>query len=643
MKNKSIYKTLRLLCGFAAVFLLLSVGFFKTEAAVSSTKEPTGPSESIYAAGNPNAYPIEYYDRDSGAYRGLIPDMLGLVSEKTGLDFVYISAGAKKEQKQLSRNNQAELVTAVLSDDTECMLKEKFPVFTVETDGGKITYCIGFTETAPSELSEKIKSALSQISDEQKAGLLLYYAENNRTPDKTNRLIFAGALILGAVIATLAVVFTVLALRKRKTREKDMTDELTGLGNADYYTYFFGAFVSGKAKNLYNIAYLAFDTENAEKNCGESAVSDIQKYAAARLNGAVGAAECTARIQNGVFVFVFQAENREETDRRICETLNRLNGYLGEFDPEWSKLFAAGVCRLAEHHDCDAETSFNAAKQGYIRAVRSGEIYNVGSSEQLKIADKNKKLRSSVGKALENGNFRIYLQFIADAESSEICGAEVLSRWQNTEYGLLQPHEYIEILKETGKIVEHDYSVFSKTCRQLEKWSEPPFDKLFLSCNFTRFSVSKPDFAEKILETAAKYKFDRSRLVMEITEDSLLADSKAVSVNIQKCRKNGFKIAVDDMGTGFSSLSDIYDNDVDIVKIEHSFTSQYTSPRRYKMLRDIITLVHNTGARVICEGIETQPQRDAIAEIGCDMLQGFYYSRALPLSECESFICGRGV
>ena len=105
----------------------------------------------------------------------------------------------------------------------------------------------------------------------------------------------------------------------------------------------------------------------------------------------------------------------------------------------------------------------------------------------------------------------------------------------------------------------------------------------------------------------------------------------------------GFKIAIDDMGTGFSSLSDLYDNDIDVVKIERDFISACTSERRHKVLGDIVSLVHNTGARVICEGIENKEQQEMIKEIGCDMMQGFYYSRVLPLGECERFIDSKSI
>ena len=123
-----------------------------------------------------------------------------------------------------------------------------------------------------------------------------------------------------------------------------------------------------------------------------------------------------------------------------------------------------------------------------------------------------------------------------------------------------------------------------------------------------------------------------------MTEDSISENSKTVSENIYNCRKAGFKIAIDDMGAGFSSFADLYDNEIDLVKIDEVFISSCTSERRKTMLSDIITLVHNTGAKVLCEGVENLGQAEFLNEINCDMMQGFYFSKILPQIECEKFL-----
>ena len=249
---------------------------------------------------------------------------------------------------------------------------------------------------------------------------------------------------------------------------------------------------------------------------------------------------------------------------------------------------------------------------------------------------KANSLLESLG--ITEDEFKVYLQLITENRSGKICGAELLSRWHNPEYGILRPHEYIDILKETGQIIRHDCNIFSSVCRLLENWSKEPYDRLFLTCNFTRISLSQNDFSDHITEISLGYKFDRSRLVIEVTEDSASENSEIVSKNICRCREMGFKIAIDDMGTGFSSFADLYDNEIDLVKIGSEFISSCTSKRRKIMLSDIISLVHNSGAKVLCEGVENLDQADFLDGVNCDMMQGFYFSKILPLSECEKFL-----
>lgn len=163
-------------------------------------------------------------------------------------------------------------------------------------------------------------------------------------------------------------------------------------------------------------------------------------------------------------------------------------------------------------------------------------------------------------------------------------------------------------------------------------------NNIFLTCNFTRISIAEEDFASRIKEIANKYSFDRNKLVIEITEDSLTANNKQSQKNIAMCKEMGFKIAIDDMGSGFSAISDLYDNDVDVVKIEQSIIHKATTEKRYKLLKALIYLAHDMNARVICEGVETEEHRNIVLKTDCDMMQGFYYSRVLPYREAMNFL-----
>lgn len=639
MKKTYFRKRLIIFAACLTAFCLLS-GFWCTVsyAYVKTTEDPTGPAEDVYIAGNPDAYPVEYYDTKSDTYKGVIPDILEMVSEETGINFMYVSADTENRQNQMATNKQVDMVTAIQARERTMPLADSIVALTVVNDNMKTYYYIGFTDIAPADTVSKIKAAIENISDEQKKGMLLSYAQESHSQNLRLRWAVVGAIVLGAALIGLIVLMTILGFKKRKAKQDELIDPITGAGNGDYYVYFFNNFIEGQARNLFCISYFAFDTEEFAQKWGEKTITDIEQYAAAHISAKLGAVESISRIQEGTFAVCFQADNDEQFNTRMTELINSLNVYLNSLNTAWVDIFNAGACQLREYPDCNAETSLYNAKQAYYYAKAKNLGYYVGSKSNLASIRKNQKLRASLKQAFENNEFEIYLQFIADGKSDKFIGAEVLTRWQTTEYGLLRPNFYFDILKEDDKIIDYDYHIFDRVCAQLEKWNKHPFDKFLLSCNFTRYSISQQDFVENLTKIAKKHNFDYSKMVIEITEDSLTYNSDLVSSNIRKCRESGFKVAIDDLGTGFSSLADLYLNDIDAVKIERTFTTNYTSERRMKMLKDIISLVHNTGAEIVCEGIETQEQFEAMKKVGCDKYQGYFFSRVLPLSECDAFL-----
>ena len=632
----------KLLKSAAAFSIILSVVFsfpIKGSAAVYTVSEDAGSSDTIYIAGNPDCFPIEYYDSDSESFCGVIPDIMEKISDKTGLSFSYISASTKNRQKELSRNNQAELVTAIKNEHNECQVSEVVPILKSSLNGKDVTYCIGFTEIASQELISKVKAACSEISEKEKTGLLISNAADNpalRTDDHIILFISIGIFLLIAIIVATALIS---AARKRKANNVNLLiDEQTGIGNAKYLTYVFDNLISAQSRNLYIMIYLSLDTKKIAAKYGEKAVDEIKKYAATHLSAAIASAEYLSITDDGAFVLLIQAATEQESKSKANEIVNSLNQYIKEFYPDTEDTFKAGISRLCEHKDSNSETEFYNARHGYFAALKSGNTVEITGEGHLLESRKQERLRLSLREAVDKGEFHAYMQFIAENKTGKICGAEMLSRWQNAEYGILRPAEYIELLKETGQIIEHDYKIFSMLCRQLEIFNNAPYNRLFLSCNFTRISFCQPDFFERISNISSEFEFDYSRLVIEVTEDSISEDSNIVAENIRKCREIGFKIAIDDMGNGFSTFSDLYDNEIDLIKISSEFINSCTSKRKQTILSDIITLAHRSGAKIICEGVESYEKAQILSNINCDMMQGFYYSKILPLSECARFL-----
>ena len=169
------------------------------------------------------------------------------------------------------------------------------------------------------------------------------------------------------------------------------------------------------------------------------------------------------------------------------------------------------------------------------------------------------------------------------------------------------------------------------------RWQNSDKSELCLFCNFTRITVSSADFMKKFREITSRFSFDHRRLVIELTEDSLSDNKTQAFQNVLDCKKEGFRVALDDFGSGYSSFSDLCDYPIDIIKIDHHIIAKTATARGNALLQGIIKLAHDLGIEVLCEGVETENENRNSKAAGCDYIQGYYYSRAFPQEEAPKF------
>lgn len=624
---------------FTALICVLCIalsGAVLCRAAVETTTGSSANADNIFIAGNPDMYPIEYFDEEDECYKGVIPELLETVSKNTGISFTYIHGGKENKQKELARNMQVEMVTAFKkSEFDENSVPYKTVVLNVNADGESVPVCIGFTQVADKEVREKTVKALEKIPESEKTESAL--SQKPRKTSKKSSLGIILSVVLAVVLLTAAILFFVKKNKERKPREVSEINDITMLGNKKAYDKCMKNIVLPQIRTLYYAAYISCAEAPERKMMDEAEFENVQKKTGDLLKTKVEADEYVFHVADGAFVFVYQSENRERAIKRAEELIKSVSESFNGDEGEYSKLFRMGVCTLEENIAASGDEILHSGRQGYFHAMREDLMYVFVTREIVRKNNEEKKIRNGINEAIDNGDFKIYLQFVVNKENEKICGAEALSRWENSEMGLVRPGYYIEIMKQSGLIAKHDYYIFEKICQILENWHGGICQELFLTCNFTRISVSEKDFAKRIKEISDKYRFDREKLVIEVTEDSFVEDNKLISENIGKCKEMGFRIAIDDMGGGFSSISDLYGNDIDIVKIERNVVINGVNEKGRKMLDGIISLAHNMDATVLCEGIETEEQRSMIMSTSCDLIQGFYYSRVLPYDEAMKF------
>ncbi len=250
---------------------------------------------------------------------------------------------------------------------------------------------------------------------------------------------------------------------------------------------------------------------------------------------------------------------------------------------------------------------------------------------------KSRELLKKIENGFKNNEFKMHLQFIVDNKTKKIVLAEALSRWETTEGEIVMPGAYLGIMEKSGFIVKFDYYMFEQVCAKLADWKDTEFNQVSITCNLTRITISEKDFVDKIKAIADKYDFDRNKLLVEITEDSIEKNLDVAKSNILKIKEIGFSVALDDIGNGYTSLISLCEYPIDVVKVDRAVLLLTNEERGKKLFLGIISLAHYLNLKVVCEGVENEEQNSLVSESDCDYIRGWYYTKALPLKKAEAF------
>lgn len=624
-----------LLCGWLLAALLTCPAF----AAVTSTREAAGGADSVYVAGNPDWYPIEYYNADTECYEGILPELLDRIGTQTGLNFTYIQAGSADQRLRLAKNGQVELVSGYARNAPEMLeygLTGSRTVFMMEQDGREIQVCFAFTDIAADSLIAAVEGALGEISDQEAAGIAIRFTMEH--PEETHpKWLFAVEL---AVLVLLVTAVALLAIKLRKCKKAENRSEwhdlVTGIGNKAYFAEHFEKYIPDRYRGLYCVVFIGFDITRVNQYYGEAEAEDQLRFAANELMLSTADNEIAARVSGGGFAVARPSSGEQEAGAWAEELLSRLNRYTEKYGKDYCPDFHAGIYML-QPSDRDCETVLFNARQGYQRAVSGNLAYAFSHMELLVRENEALQLKKQTLEAIQNREFRMFLQFVVRGTDGTIISAEALSRWDHPQKGLLYPGSYIELMESEKTIAELDLYIFEEACRQLERWQNQG-RKISISCNFTRITIDHEKFIPQLREIADRYFFERSNLVIEITEDAMENNKETAFANVSKCKALGFRIALDDAGSGHTSFSDLRDYPIDIVKIDRSILNSAVNPRGIALLKGMIALAHSLQMEVLCEGVETAAQEKLLCQLGCDYMQGYYFYRALPVEEANRLL-----
>jgi diguanylate cyclase (GGDEF)-like protein len=251
-------------------------------------------------------------------------------------------------------------------------------------------------------------------------------------------------------------------------------------------------------------------------------------------------------------------------------------------------------------------------------------------------------LETELHDGLERREFELYYQPVVHLQTGTIIGTEALLRWNHPRRGLLAPDQFLAASEEIGIMVALGGWILSEACRQAAEWQPPdPARALTMAVNVSGAEMLATDFVSRVREVLADSELPGELLVLEITERALVSDTPLIRKRLEELKKLGVRVAIDDFGTGYSSLAYLREIPVDILKIDQSFVKPLgAEPQAVALLRSIIAIADALKLDIVVEGVETPTQVEILTGLGCEVAQGFHFSRPGPVSVVGEQLAG---
>jgi diguanylate cyclase (GGDEF)-like protein/PAS domain S-box-containing protein len=473
-----------------------------------------------------------------------------------------------------------------------------------------------------------VKSQRSSVSFEESIADISG-AERAFLTTKTSMPAFAGA--------ETSVLTTSIDITERKQAESTLRhialhDTLTDLPNRRMLHDRIQQELSS-AKTQFAILLIDLDRFKAVNDAlGHAGGDRILQLVTSRLLGIVSSTDLVARMSGDEFVVVqanITSQNKaEDLARRIIDSMS------APFLLEESEIrigCTIGIT-LAPRDSQNAEKLLRYADLAMYQAKGEGRnTLRVYSPEMDQVSWNNISLETDLRKAIAQEEFELHYQPKIDLETGSIAGAEALLRWNRPEFGLTFPNVFIDIAEETGLISEIGAWVLKKACTQAAAWLKLGHRPFQVSVNLSPVQFQRQDIVQLVEDILQSTGLDPEHLELELTEGSLLKDVERTKQILQSLKELGVRVAIDDFGVGFSSLSYLKNFAVDTLKIDRSFVSSLVAGSRDEaIVRAIISLARSLELNVVAEGVESNAQLMCLLDYACDEAQGYLFSRPVP-------------
>jgi diguanylate cyclase (GGDEF)-like protein len=378
--------------------------------------------------------------------------------------------------------------------------------------------------------------------------------------------------------------------------------------------------------------------KNVNDTLGHPAGDALLKSVAKRLRGILRGPDVVARLGGDEFAIIQSGVSSEtqaaKLAKRVLRAIGEPHHVLGR---KVSAAASIGIV-LAPSQGRDADELLKNADLALYCAKASGRgTYVFFQPEQDQKLGERRSLEADLSTAIEERQLELYYQPIVELERKEVMGFEALMRWHHPQLGMVSPGDFIPLAEKTGLIVEMGAWALKQACQEAATWSE----HIKVTVNLSSVQFEQGDLYKAVKDALASSGLSASRLELEITESLLLRDEAQTHQLLHKLRSLGVKIALDDFGTAYASLSYLRSFPFDKIKIDRTFIADLELPKQahcVAIIHAVAGLAKQMQMSTVAEGVETLEQLKAVALAGCEEVQGFYFSKPVPAGEVKAVL-----
>ncbi len=456
-------------------------------------------------------------------------------------------------------------------------------------------------------------------------------------------MIFMALFIISVVFAAVVV----YVRNRREVYNAAYVDQLTGIPSKAKHKPDAQELINRQEKNY---AYVTFDVDNFKyinEMFGYEYGNKMLIHIANTVKAFAKEGELYARISSDNFAMLLcDTGTRKELTDRICELFRLIteNKEAENVLHMYSMNFSCGVYRIEGKMDINTvRANANLARTESKKKSLDKIVFYDESLKARRVEEK--ELEYEAEEALANKEFLVYFQPKFDADTEKIIGAEALVRWNHPVRGMLSPVLFVPLFESNGFITEIDLYVLDHVCALIEGWINAGIPPICISVNLSRVHLHEPDLVKRLTEVVERHNVPKEYIEFELTESAFYEETESLLRIMSEIKEAGFRLSMDDFGSGYSSLNLLRRLPVDVLKLDKVFLEDCDEgddeARGRRIVMHVISMAKDLEMEVLAEGVETSGQKEFLQKAKCDMIQGYYYARPMPVKEFELLYKGQ--